>query len=228
LENKIVHVAIDGPVASGKTSVGKELANILGFLFLDTGVMYRAVTWAVLENKIQPSDEIAVTKLVEKLEIQIRQPTIDDGRMNDILVDEIDVTWKIRQPAVNNSVSEVSQYAGVREILTKKQREIAQNKNIIMVGRDIGTVVLPSANVKIFLVASVSERIQRRFKEEELRGSKISLGEILKNVQHRDQIDTMRTIAPLIPADNAIIIKTDGKTVEMVASEIIEIINENK
>ena len=228
MEKKIVHVAIDGPVASGKTSVGKELANILGFLFLDTGVMYRAVTWAVLENKIQPSDEIAVTKLVEKLDIQIRQPTIDDGRMNDILVDEIDVTWKIRQPAVNNSVSEVSQYASVREILTKKQREIAQNKNIIMVGRDIGTVVLPSANVKIFLDASVSERVQRRFKEEELRGSKISLGEILKNVRHRDQIDTMRTIAPLIPADNAIIIKTDGKTVEMVASEIIEIINENK
>jgi len=227
LGNKIVHVAIDGPVASGKTSIGKKLASLLGFLFLDTGVMYRAVTWAILNKGIQPSNEKEVTELANKIEIQIRQPTIDDGRMNDILVDEVDVTWKIRLPAVNNNVSEISQYAGVREILTKKQREIAKGKNIIMVGRDIGTVVLPSANVKIFLEASVSERAQRRFREEELRGSKVSFGEILRNVQHRDLIDTTRTIAPLIPAGNALIIKTDGKTVEEVASEIFEVVSEN-
>jgi cytidylate kinase len=224
LAKKTIQIAIDGPVASGKSSVGKKIATALGFLFLDTGVMYRAVTWAALANGIPIFEELMVTKLAEEIDIKIQKPSLDDGRINDIFVNSVDITWEIRKSSVNQNVSEVSQYRGVREILTIKQRQIAEAGNIVMAGRDIGTVVLPDADVKIFLDASVEERANRRYKEKKNRQVNVFLKEIIKNVRHRDMIDSTRQIAPLIPAKDAIIINTDEKTVEEVAAEIIELI----
>jgi cytidylate kinase len=224
LKDNKVKIAIDGPVASGKTSVGKKLASNLKIFFLDTGVMYRAVTWAVLNANIPVTDEESVVALTESTDIQILRPSCDDGRMNDVLVNGEDATWKIRQPSVNQNVSEISQIKGVRQILTQKQREVAEVGDIVMVGRDIGTVVLPDADYKFFLEASVQERAIRRFEETRKRGKNISLEEIIENVRHRDNIDSNRKIAPLIPAADAIHINTDNKSVEQVAFEIESII----
>lgn len=222
--SRIIQVAIDGPAASGKSSVGKKLANMLGYLFLDTGVMYRAVTWAALAHAIDIRDENQVTRLAEQVNIEIFQPSVEDGRMNGIFVDGIDITWDIRTASVNEHVSEVSKYAGVRGVLTTKQREIAQKGDIVMVGRDIGTIVLPKAEVKIFLLASIEERARRRFIEERKRGSEITVAEIIQNLKHRDEIDSTRSIAPLVPAGDAVQVDTNGKTVDEVVKEILDIV----
>jgi CMP/dCMP kinase len=222
---QFISIAIDGPAASGKSSVGLELANRMGYLFLDTGVMYRAVTWAALNEKIDINDESKVSDLVSKLEIKINQSSINDGRVNDIFVDNVDVTWKIKEPNVNDHVSQISTYRKVREILTFKQQEIAKQGNIVMVGRDIGTIVLPNANYKFFLNASEEERAKRRFEEEKRRGGNSDFSEILNNIKKRDQIDSSRDLAPLLPADDAEIIDTDNKSIDQVVEEIFEQIN---
>lgn len=221
--NNKIKIAIDGPAASGKSSVGIKLANRLGFLFLDTGVMYRAVTWAAINNHLKLHDEEEISRMMENLTIDIEQPTVDDGRVNDIFVDGEDATWKIRQPDVNENVSQVSKYVIVRKILTEKQRQIAESKNIVMVGRDIGTIVLPDAEVKIFLEASLEERARRRLKEESWRDASVTFSEILDNLRHRDEIDSKREIAPLVPAEDSIFINTDGKTIAEVVEEIFQI-----
>jgi cytidylate kinase len=150
-------IAIDGPASSGKTTLGKLLADQFGFLFFDTGVMYRAVTQTALQRGIAIEDELSVTTLAEEIQIDIQPPSKNDGRSNDVLVDGIDQTWAIRQSKVESRVSEVSAYQGVRKALSEKQRLIGLRGNVVMVGRDIGTVVLPEANLKIYLVASVEE-----------------------------------------------------------------------
>ena len=221
--NNKIKIAIDGPAASGKSSVGIKLANRLGFLFLDTGVMYRAVTWAAINNHLKLHDEEEISRMMEDLTIDIKQPTVDDGRVNDIFVDGEDATWKIRQPDVNENVSQVSKYVKVRKILTEKQRQIAESGNIVMVGRDIGTIVLPDAEVKIFLEASLEERARRRLKEESWRDASVTFSEILDNLRHRDEIDSKREIAPLVPAEDSIFINTDGKTIAEVVEEIFQI-----
>ena len=144
-------IAIDGPAASGKSTLGAELARRLGYLYVDTGAMYRAATLTVLQRSISVDDEDAVTSLVSEVEIDVRSPSQNDGRQNDILIDGIDVTWEIRSPEVDRNVSQVSMYSDVREILTQRQREIGMRGKVVMVGRDIGTVVLPKADLKIYL-----------------------------------------------------------------------------
>ena len=139
-------IAIDGPAASGKSTIGGLLAERLGYLYFDTGVMYRAVTWAVLAQGVAVEDEAGVTALAERLQIDVVRPTVDDGRQYTILADGQDVTWQIRRPEVDRGVSPVSAYAGVRAALTAQQRRIGQRGQIVMVGRDIGTVVLPEAD----------------------------------------------------------------------------------
>lgn len=217
---KFISIAIDGPAASGKSSVGLKLANRLGYLFLDTGIMYRAVTWAVLEKKISVADEESVSRLTSNMNIAIKPPSIDDGRINDIYVDGCDITLMLKNQIVNENVSQISKYQFVRDFLTLQQREIASHGNIVMVGRDIGSVVLPKATCKYYLQASVDERARRRFEEEKEKGGNPDFGKILENVVMRDTVDSTREIAPLIPAEDAIIINTDLKDIRDVVDEI--------
>ncbi|MDP2964459.1 MAG: (d)CMP kinase [Pelolinea sp.] len=219
--NQYISIAIDGPAASGKSSVGLRLAKQLGYLFLDTGVMYRAVTWAALTKGIDIFDESKVSELASNIMIKIDQPSIDDGRVNDIYVDGVDLTWKIKEQGVNDHVSQVSKYHGVRNTLTLQQQKIALQGNIVMVGRDIGTVVLPNTNRKFFLNASVEERAKRRYEEEIRRGGNPNNTEILDNVIKRDKIDSTRDLAPLVPANDAIIIDTNNKNIDQVVEEIL-------
>lgn len=213
-------IALDGPAASGKSTVGQLVAKELGFLFFDTGVMYRAITLAALEAGISVMDEAACTQLAEQTQIDVRPSTKEDGRPNDILIDKVDKTWNIRTPKVDANVSIVSAYPGVRAALTQKQREIGQRGEVVMVGRDIGTVVMPDASLKIFLDASAEERARRRYKERLDRGEPADYKQVLSIVKQRDQIDSTRDVAPLRAADDAEIIVCDF----IDAQEVFEII----
>jgi len=146
-------IAIDGPAASGKSTIGELLAEQLHYVYFDTGVMYRAVTWAALQRGIDLADEKAVTDLAERIHIEVTQPTVADGRQYTVYADGEDITWQIRRPEVDHGVSPVSAYPGVRAALTAQQRRIGQAGRIVMVGRDIGTVVMPDADLKIYLDA---------------------------------------------------------------------------
>jgi len=219
-------IAIDGPAGSGKSTLAFRLAKKLGYLFFDTGVMYRAVTWAILEHHIPVADEATVTQLAENLIIDVRPPSIADGRSCDVLMDGQDVTWVIRQIEVEAAVSQVSAYIGVRKAMTHQQRRIGLRGKVVMVGRDIGTVVLPEAELKVYLDASVEERAHRRFNELVDRGEEITYGSLLTAMRRRDEIDSTRSVAPLKPAEDAKIINTDGLDADKVLSYVEDLIQE--
>jgi len=218
-------IAIDGPAASGKSTVGKMLADDLGYLFFDTGVMYRAVTLAALEAGISVQDADAITELAENVIIDIRPASLQDGRSSDILLNNRDITWMIRKPEVDQNVSLVSTYPGVRKALTAQQRRIGNTEKLVMVGRDIGTVVLPRADLKIYLDASAEERALRRFKEQSRRENAQALEEILNDIHRRDLIDSTRKVAPLHPAEDAIIVNTDGMDVAEVVEKVSALVH---
>jgi len=213
-------ITIDGPAASGKTTLGRRLAEALGYLFFDTGVMYRAVTWAALQRGVPVNDEAAVTALAEKAQIDIHPPSQEDGRGYDVLLDGEDVTWDIRRPQVDANVSPVSVFPGVRRALTIQQRRIGLRSRVVMVGRDIGTVVLPEADLKIYLEASAEERARRRYNERIARGEYADLGAILAVVRERDRIDSTRAVAPLRPAEEAVIIDSDNLSADQVLEKV--------
>lgn len=216
-------VAIDGPAASGKTTVANQLAEMWGYLFFDTGVMYRAVTWLAIHNGISTKDEKAVSELADRIQINVAPPSQPDGREYDVIADGMDVTWHIRKKKVNSNVSRVSAYSGVRSALTVQQRRIGLRGKVIMVGRDIGTVVLPEADLKIYLDASVEERAQRRYTQRKERGENVNLAKILQKLKKRDNIDSTREIAPLCAADDAVVINTDQLSIPDVVAVIDQI-----
>ena len=209
-------ITIDGPAASGKSTLGNKLAQALGYLYFDTGVMYRAVTWLALKRGLDISDEGAVTALAEQVQIDIRPPSVQDGRAYDVVVDGQDITWEIRRSDVEKQVSPVSAYAGVRKALSAQQCRIGERGKIVMVGRDIGTVVLPEAELKIYLDASAEERARRRFEELRGRDEPADYDNILQDVRRRDQIDSQRKVAPLLPAKDAHILCSDGLNADQV------------
>ncbi len=238
-------IAIDGPAASGKSTIGKLLARKLGYLYLDsgplyrnrsgqerffpamqtylyfdTGAMYRAVTWVALERGMDVHDEAAITALAEEVEIDVARPTVEDGRQYTVYADGQDVTWQIRRPEVAAQVSIVAAYPGVRRALTAQQRRIGQRGHVVMVGRDIGTVVLPEADLKIFLDASLEERARRRYREMIAQGEETDYEEVLAATRRRDETDSQRETAPLRPADDAVIIDTTGLSVEEVMRKV--------
>lgn len=217
-------ITIDGPAASGKTSLGKRIADELGYLFFDTGIMYRAVTWLALTHQIDIDDEISICHLAETTEIDVRPPTRQDLRNADVIVEGQDITWKIRLPEVDANVSVVSAYPGVRRALTHQQRRIGKRGRIVMVGRDIGTVVLPEADLKIYLDATAEERARRRYLELRQHGQPADYEEILKGVRRRDEIDSTRAVAPLRPADDAVIIDSDNMNLDQVFRFVMDII----
>jgi cytidylate kinase len=209
-------IAIDGPAASGKSTLGHKLAQVFGYLYFDTGVMYRAITWLALTLGLDINDEAAITRLAESTKIYVRPPSIQDGRAYDVIVNKRDITWDIRRPEVDGNVSPVSAYAGVRKALTAQQRRIGLRGNVVMVGRDIGTVVLPKADLKIYLDASVEERARRRYEELRQRGEPADYKAILEAMRKRDQIDSNRKVAPLHPAKDAHVLCSDGLDADQV------------
>ncbi len=220
MKTKYKTIAIDGPAGSGKSTIANELAKRHGYLYLDTGVMYRAVTWAVLENNIPVVDEDAVTVVAQEISLKILAPTVDDGREYTVMVADADVTWLIRQENVNANVALVSSYRQVRYFLTEKQRQIAHGIPIIMVGRDIGTVVLPDADLKIFLEASPEVRAERRYKQNIKHGKSITFEESLAGIIERDKQDREKQIGAMIQAEDAVIIDTNDLTIEEVLTKI--------
>lgn len=216
-------IALDGPAASGKSTLGKKLADSLGYLFFDTGVMYRAITWIALQHDMNLRAEAEITGLAQKAQIDIRPPSKNDGRGYDVVIDEKDVTWAMRDGDVDANVSIVSAYAGVRQALSEKQRRIGLRGHVVMVGRDIGTVVLPEADLKVYLDASAEERARRRYEEIITRGDKADYNEILKKVIERDHIDSTRAVAPLRPADDAVILDSDKLDADQVLARVLEL-----
>lgn len=200
--------------------MGERLAEKLGYLYFDTGVMYRAVAWAALQRGVSLDDEEAVGALSRTLRIDVRPPSKENGRAADVLIDGEDVTWSIRGPEVDASVSLVAAYSEVRRALTEKQRRVGRRGRVVMVGRDIGTVVLPEADIKLYLEASVEERARRRYRERVERGESVSFEAILASMRRRDTLDSNRAIAPMRPAEDAIIIDSDDKTADEVLAEV--------
>lgn len=209
-------IAIDGPAAAGKSTVARILADRLGALLFDTGTLYRAVTLAALRGNVPTADAEALATLAKARHIDVHPPSTPDGRLYDVHLDGEDVTWPIRDPAVEAAVSEVSAHPGVRAALLPVQRRIADGAPVVMVGRDIGTIVVPDAGVKVFLEASLAERARRRFDELVERGTDADYDGVLADLQRRDAIDRGRATAPLRPAPEATIVTTDGLEVEEV------------
>jgi CMP/dCMP kinase len=217
-------IAIDGPAASGKSTIGLRLANTLGYLFFDTGVMYRAITWLALARGIDIHDEAAVTRLAEDAQIDVAPASKPDGRVLDVLVDGQEITWEIRSRKVDENVSLISAYRGVRRALSQQQRRIGQRGNIVMVGRDIGTVVLPEADLKIYLDATAEERARRRYDEIRARGGNTEYESILKRVKERDRIDSTRDVAPLKAAEDAVVLDSDQLDEDQVFERVLALV----
>ena len=215
-----LRVAIDGPASSGKSSVGAAAARELDYRFCDTGLLYRALTGLALKRGVGLSDPEALVPLVDEVELAAD----GDGRLSRVLVDGVDVTAEVRGPDVDRSVSEVARVPEVRAALLGRQRELAAAGGIVMAGRDIGTVVLPDADLKIFLDASADERARRRTEERGLAPDSPEAAEILADLHRRDDLDRNRTVAPLRPADDATIIATDGNTFDQTVAAVIAVI----
>jgi cytidylate kinase len=217
-------IAIDGTAASGKSTIGKLLAESLGYLYLDTGVMYRAVTWATLARGIAVENIEQVSELAENLAIEVKTDGPADGRPYTVLADGQDVTWEIRSPQVEAAIGRVSAYPRVRVALIAQQRRIAAGGSIVMVGRDIGTVVLPEADLKIFMRASVEERARRRYREAVAQGKPADFEQILAAIEARDQQDREKPISPMVPAADAVIIDTDNLTIDEVLARVRQLV----
>ena len=210
-------VALDGPGSSGKSSVGAAAALLCGYRFCDTGLLYRAVTWLAVARELGASYPHAVRGLVDEVELA----TDAQGRLARVVVDGMDHTDDVRGPAVDGAVSAISAIPELRMALLERQRTLAASGGIVMAGRDIGTVVLPDADLKIYLDASVDERARRRTEERGLDPESEEARSILAALRRRDELDSTRSVAPLRPADDARIIATDGNTFEETVDAVV-------
>lgn len=219
-------IAIDGPAAAGKSTVARELADQLGILLFDTGALYRAITLKALRKEADLEDEKAIAKIAKKAKIKLKPASAEDGRPADVILDGEDVTWTIRQPEVDANVSKVAAYPAVREALLAVQRENADGHAVVMVGRDIGTVVTPEAGTKIYLDASAEERARRRYQDMRRQGEEMDYAAVLDELRERDFKDSTRIVAPLKAADDSVRIKTDGLDVEEIVGQIARLVRE--
>ncbi|WP_415426174.1 (d)CMP kinase [Staphylococcus borealis] len=214
----LINIALDGPAAAGKSTIARQVASKLSMIYVDTGAMYRAITYKYLQNN-KPEDFKA---LVDQTTLEL---TYDKSKGQRILLDDQDVTDFLRENDVTQNVSYVASKAPVRTFAVQKQKDLAAKKGIVMDGRDIGTVVLPNAELKVYMIASVEERAERRQKENEQRGIPSTLSQLKKEIEERDHYDMNRDISPLKKADDAITVDTTGKTIEEVTEEIMNLVN---
>lgn len=213
-----VKIAIDGPAGAGKSTVAKKLAKLLNYTYIDTGAMYRAITYKAIQEKVNLIEENKIADIAQSADI------ILEGEK--IFLDGKDISEEIRKPGVSEKVSLVSKIPKVREILVQKQRKIAEGKNVVMDGRDIGTVVLPDAQFKFFLTASLEERAKRRYRELKTKNVNVSYYEVLKEIENRDTIDSQRDTSPLKIAEDSIVIDTTYLSEEEVLEKLYNIIKE--
>ncbi|NTW02084.1 MAG: (d)CMP kinase [Oscillochloris sp.] len=212
-------IAIDGPAGAGKSTLGALLAERLGYLYFDTGVMYRALTLVALRAGVDLSVSSAVEELARRVVIEVTPPNVQDGRQYTVLADGADVTWAIRSPEVERGVSLVARYPGVRRELIRQQQVIGRRGHVVMVGRDIGTVVMADAPLKIYLEASLDERARRRAQQHDVR----PLAEVRSDIARRDTLDQH----VLYPADDAVVLKNDGLSPEAEVDWIINYFSQN-
>ncbi|MGN7468917.1 (d)CMP kinase [Brevibacillus sp. SAFN-007a] len=214
-----MNIAIDGPAGAGKSTVAQKVARQLEYVYIDTGAMYRALAWAVSHERLPIGDEFLVSELLKNNKIGL----VRQAGQQRVFWNEIDVTEEIRSPEVSQYASIVASYASVREQMLVLQRELAKQGNVVMDGRDIGTHVLPDAEVKIFLTASIRERAERRWKELLEKGTETDLAELEKEIEERDRRDTQREVAPLRQADDAVLVDTTGLSIDQVVDRILQI-----
>ncbi|WP_164668748.1 (d)CMP kinase [Virgibacillus doumboii] len=217
MDYKQIAIAIDGPAAAGKSTVAKIVAERLSYIYIDTGAMYRSLTLKALTNQISLEDEHSLAGLLADTDIELIQR--EDGQH--VMVDGEDVTSEIRTNEVTNNVSQVAKHPSIREDMVRRQQELAEKRGVVMDGRDIGTHVIPDAEVKIFLIATVEERAKRRHKENLEKGFSSDLEELKREIEQRDLIDSKREAAPLLKADDAIEIDTTSLTINQVAESIL-------
>ncbi len=216
------NIAIDGPAGAGKSTIARDVAKALSFVYVDTGAMYRAIALHMLENDIDPEDQLSVCKNCRSVQVEI----VYENREQKILLNGRDVSRKIREEAVGNAASTVARYDEVRKRLTSLQRKLAATRDVVMDGRDIGTVVLPDAKIKIFLTASVNTRAERRFLELQEKGGHPDFDKIREDIKQRDYQDTHREQSPLYQAFDACLIDSSDLNISEVVNEILDIYHE--
>lgn len=222
MNTKKIAIAIDGPAGAGKSSISKEVANELGYLYIDTGAMYRGVTWAVLDSNVDVNNQKDVEALLPSLDLTL-EPTASACK---VFVKGQDVTNLIRQQQINENVSTIASYKGVREYLVERQQAMAAVGGVILDGRDIGSVVLPDAELKIYLTASVDARAKRRWLEVQGTSNEQPLEDIKKNVESRDEMDKNRDESPLICVEDAIIVDSSNMTFDETVEHILHLVQE--
>lgn len=212
---KHVAIAIDGPAGAGKSTIARRVAAELGFTYVDTGSMYRAIAWKTLEQEIDPSDEEKVVQLAQSLRLSLNSTGVS--------MDGVGLSEEIRTPQVSTLASAVAKIEGVRQVLVQKQQEIARRQSVVMDGRDIGTHVLPQAQVKIFLTASIEERANRRLKELQAKGITMDFAQLAEEIRERDENDRNRLISPLRQAEDAILVDTTQYSIDEVVQVILQL-----
>ncbi len=222
--NKMYSVAIDGPSGAGKSTIARAAAKALGFIYVDTGALYRAIGYYIVKQGINTKDEQAVSQQLINIDISLKY---DNKGKQQVILNNIDVSEYIRTPEISMAASNVSAIPKVREFLLDLQRNIAKNNNVIMDGRDIATVILPNADVKIFLTASAEKRAHRRYLELLEKGENVTEQEVLEDVKKRDYQDSHREIAPLMPSGTSIIVDTSELTLDESINTIIKIVKEH-
>lgn len=222
MNTRKIAIAIDGPAGAGKSSISKVVANELGYLYIDTGAMYRGVTWAVLDSHIDVKNQKDVEELLPSLDLTL-EPTANACK---VFVKGQDVTDLIRQQQINENVSTIASYKGVREYLVERQQAMAAVGGVILDGRDIGSVVLPKAELKIYLTASVDARAKRRWLEVQGTSNEQSLEDIKKNVESRDEMDKNRDESPLVCVEDAIVVDSSNMTFDETVEHILHLVQE--
>ena len=216
-----IRIAIDGPAGAGKSTLAKRVADQLSYLYIDTGAMYRAATWVALEQRADLNNHTQVIELVRNASIELKQPDeTSQGRVR-VIVNGADVSFIVRSRIITKFVSPIAAIAGVRKILVEKQQRLASSGGVVMDGRDIGTVVLPDAELKIFLTASPEVRAERRLKDLKEMGQIADLATIIEDIRQRDELDSTRETSPLKQADDAVLIDTDHYTLEQVLEKVL-------
>jgi CMP/dCMP kinase len=223
MDSKKISIAIDGPAGSGKSTIAKQVAQKFGYVYIDTGAMYRAVTLKALRTRTSLTDTRQLKRLAYDISIRLEYGPGNKGLQLQVIMDNSDVSEEIRSMEVTQNVSVVAAVAGVREAMVKLQQNMAKNGGVVMDGRDIGTVVLPEAELKIFLTASVNERSKRRWLELQEKGIPVDLHELEEQIRQRDFFDSHREIDPLRQAKQAILLDTTNLTIEQVVTKVSEL-----